>query len=114
MILSHSAVRDLLKDGPLLGQEIATFFPNNTVRDVIAVVSSLRKAKKKTVRICGWTREVLGQKYVRRPIYAFGSEPDAPPPPPMPNWLNQRRSRKRYSKPKAPNSVFQLNQYLPR
>lgn len=111
MKVTHQGILDVLADGPLLGQDIAAFFPDSSARDVAAAVSSLRTAKRKRVYILRWTTDVMGEKHQPRPVYALGSRLDAPRPAPRPAAEATARYKRR-NRVRAPNSVFQLARFV--
>ena len=111
MKATHQGVCDVLADGPLLSQDIAAFFPSSTHRDVAAILSSLRTAKTKRVYILKWDRFVLGEKHVRRAVYALGDLPDAQLPANESDAKAARRYRAKTAS-NAPNSVFDLGRFV--
>lgn len=108
MDLTHAAVRDLLRTiGPMTSQELTTFFPGTTQRHVAAVVSSMRSAVRRQVRIHAWVREADGQRSYLRPVYAIGTGRDAPKPEPITNAERVRRYKAKMALGRgAPTSVW--------
>ena len=111
MKATHQGVCDVLADGPLFSQDVAAFFPSSSHRDVAAILSSLRTAKRKRVYILKWVRTAFGEKHVRRAVYALGDLPDAPPPKNEPKVNATRRYQAR-RRARGPNSVFDLGRFV--
>jgi hypothetical protein len=107
MKVTHAGVRDVLATvGPLLSHEVAEFFPGSTHQEVSAVLSTMRRAAKKQVRIVSWTRQTnVGKTYLRA-VYALGDGPDARKPRAFNNAQKCARRRAKRALPRVANSVF--------
>jgi hypothetical protein len=105
--VSHQAMRELLATvGPLTSREAAEFFPSSTHQDAAAVMSTMRRAARKQVYVCEWTRESdHGQTYLRA-VYALGDRRDSPKPPRLTNAERCARRRAKNAIPKVANSIW--------
>lgn len=110
---SFANIRSILEiSGPMTMREVAQFFPGVEYRVVASFITAMRKSvATKQVYIQSWTREGIGRCYPR-PIYALGSNRDAPKISPKCNAQRQREKRQIRKLPKVANSVFQLGAFL--
>lgn len=107
MNVSHAAMRELLASvGPLTTTEAAEFFPDSSMRNVSAVMSTMRTGVRKQVYIVAWTRDNGHGKEYLRAVYALGDKPDARKPRRISNAESCKRWKAKRAIPKVANSIW--------
>lgn len=120
MPLSVESLLDLFRQGAELTREqVGTYFPGETARDVAKTIHQSRRWTKR-LRIVRWITDVPGKKRYPRAVYAMANgKPDAPKPKPLtPSEMTERWRKKnlraklnKYGRTVAtgiPNSVFDI------